>query len=224
MKRTTLTERQTKILDSIRSHVRKYGVPPTRAELAKEHKISNQAGVDRYLSALAKKGWVRLLPGKDRGIQLLREGAPVLELEDLSEITAEPADTFLNSLDLERLHDLDAFSEPFESRPDFFLRVRGNSMDLVGLLPGDFVAFRRGGRPKERDIVVVRLGRDAYLGAFSRKENGTSELTPVSSRSSFVLMQDLPDDRFEIAAIVVGAIVGPIRKYQRRKETGDANA
>ncbi len=88
MKGIALTERQTEMLDTIRLHIKNNGLPPTRAELAGALNIANQAGVDRMLNALVKKGWVRLFPSVERGIQLLREGAPIVGLEDLPEVAA----------------------------------------------------------------------------------------------------------------------------------------
>ena len=214
MKGIGLTHRQKLMLETIRDHIKQYGVPPTRAELAKELEIANQAGVDRFLSALVKKGWVRLLPGIDRGIQLLREGAPILELEDLPKIAAaHPNIIPTEYLEPKRLHDFNTFSELFESRPDFFLRVRGESMHFAGFEPGDIVAMKRGGPPRNGDIVVAQVGDGVRLGRFFRNdENGTIELDPISTdpkRQQIVV--DPLNHGFEVRAIVVGAIIGPRR-------------
>ena len=42
-----------------------------------------------------------------------------------------------------RLNDFDSFAGQFEGRPDYFMRVTGDSMDKVGFRTGDILAVRR---------------------------------------------------------------------------------
>ena len=213
MKGTKLTERQTEMLDAIRRHIKDNGLPPTRAELAQALNIANQAGVDRMLNALVKKGWVRLFPSVERGIQLLREGAPIVGQEDLPVVAAGNPNDPGYYPERERLHDFDTFSEQFESRPDYFLKVRGDSMDLVGFRSGDVVAVKRGGEPRNGDVVVARLEEEITLKRFYCKDGTTIELQPVSSNPEhspiYVNAQTVG---FDIEGIVVGAIIGTRRE------------
>ena len=213
MRGIELTERQNDALAAIRRHVKRYGMPPSRSELGKALGIGNQAGVDRQLSVLAKKGWVRLLPSVDRGIQLLREGAPVLDPEDLPEVAAGNPNVPGHYPEPERLHDFDTLSERFEARPDYFLKVKGDSMDLAGFRSGDVVAVRKGGEPRNGDVVVARIGEEITLKRFYRKDETTIELQPVSSNPEHSpIYVNAETTGFEIGGVVVGAIIGTRRE------------
>ena len=50
---------------------------PTHTELARAMGLPNASAVSGYIAALARKGWIEVLPSVDRGIRLLREGAPI---------------------------------------------------------------------------------------------------------------------------------------------------
>lgn len=67
---TDLTERQEQILDYVEKCIED-GLPPTRAEIAKHFKFAENAA-QHHLLALEKKGRIQLLPGKNRGIKLVR--------------------------------------------------------------------------------------------------------------------------------------------------------
>ena len=205
----SLTERQDEALEAIRYHIKRYGMPPSRSELGKMLKIGNQAGVDRILSALAKKGWVRLLPSVDRGIQLLREGAPILDPEDLPEVAAGNPMIPGDYSEPKRLHDFDTLSERFESRPGYFLRVKGDSMDLVGFRSGDVIAAREGGDPQNGDVVVARIRDEITLKRYYRQNGyGSIELQPVRSNAEHSTVRIDGQSDFEISGVVVGAIIG----------------
>ena len=44
--------------------------------------------MDAHLNALAKKGFLKVFPNVERGLKLLREGAPVFDPEELPEVAA----------------------------------------------------------------------------------------------------------------------------------------
>ena len=213
MEGTNLTERQKEVLDVIRSHIKARGVPPSRSELARELKIANQAGVERYLRTLQTKGWLRLHPGVERGMRLLKEGAPLYHLQDLPQVAAgtpKPPGFFPEP---KRLHDFETFIEQFESRPSYFLEVTDDSMDLAGFKSGDIVAVREGRDAQNGDIVVARIGDEITLKRFYRQNQYSDiELHPVSSNSEHSTIHVDAQTDFEISGVVVGAIIGTRRK------------
>ena len=78
-----LTPRQTQILHMIQEFMAETGMPPTRAEIARELGFKSANAAEEHLRALQKKGVLVLLPGASRGIQLkdsLREqmGLPLV--------------------------------------------------------------------------------------------------------------------------------------------------
>src|SRR5882724_12470664 len=78
-----LTPRQTQILRLIQRFISDTGMPPTRAEIARELGFRSANAAEEHLRALARKGVIALMPGTSRGIQLkdsLREqiGLPLI--------------------------------------------------------------------------------------------------------------------------------------------------
>ena len=212
MKGIRLSERQADALREIRNHIKMLGMPPSRSELAKAIGVANQSSVDRLLSALAHKGWIRLLPSVDRGIQLLREGAPILDPDDLPHVAAGDPAFAGDYPEPERLHDFDSLTERFDSRPDYFLRVKGDSMNRVGFKSGDIVAVRRDAEPRNGDVVVARIDDEITLKRFYRKDGDTIELQPESDNPAHKPIEvNAHTEGFAIAGVVVGAIIGTNR-------------
>ena len=85
-----ITLAQVRVLSAVRSLTRKFDVPPARSELARYLGYQGgQGSVDGLLMRLAAKGWLRIMPGIERGIVLLREGAPLYEPEQLEHTETE---------------------------------------------------------------------------------------------------------------------------------------
>ena len=209
MRGTALSDRQREVLDIIRRHVRARSVPPSRSELAREMGVKGQATVDQQLNALQKKGWIRVLPGIERGIQLLREGAPLLDPDQLPEVSAGPPILAQEQAAPPRLHDYESMTALFEAAPDYFLTVRGDSMDRVGYEEGDVVAVKRAPEANNGDVVVARIGGEIVLKRYCRKSETQIELQPESTNPEHEAIQIGPQTTdFQIVGVVVGAIVG----------------
>ena len=65
-----LTPRQQEVLDLIKSTMLDTGMPPTRAEIARQLGFRSANAAEEHLKALAKKGVIEILPGTSRGIKL----------------------------------------------------------------------------------------------------------------------------------------------------------
>lgn len=64
-----LTKRQRELLDLVIEHSKLCG--PTVRELCAAAKINSPNGVACHLKALERKGYVRRLPGKARGLEVI---------------------------------------------------------------------------------------------------------------------------------------------------------
>ena len=226
MKGIELTERQSQMLDIIRRHLKRRGVPPSRTEMAREMGLASVTGVDGHLNALARKGWVELIPSVERGIRLLREGAPLLDPDELPTVAAGRPILAEETTEPMRLNDFESFAGQFEARPDWFVRVKGNSMDKVGFRTGDIVAVRRQPEARNGDIVVARIGSDITVKRYQRTRANRVELQPVSSDAENETIRIGPDtEDVEIIGIVVGAIIGTssamVRGIEHRLSSAD---
>ena len=209
MKGATLTDRQREVLEAIRTAVRETGLPPTHTELARSLSLEHTSGVKSHLRALARKGWVELLPSVERGIRLLREGMPILDAEHLPAVAAGTPNVIEECRDLPRLHDLESVLGQFEARPDYLVRVEGDSLDRAGFASGDIVAIHRQPEAHDGDIVLARIGDEVTLKRYQRTGPKTIELQPVSNNPDHEPIQVGPTTSdAEIVGIVVGAIIG----------------
>ena len=207
MRGQELTDRQREVLDQIREHIRGCGVPPSRSELARRLGLAFGSAVNHHLRALARKGWIELTPGKDRGIQLLREGTPVFDPKALPRVPAGAPALADDTAAVVRVpEDVSRLVHP---QADFYLMVHGDSMDRVGYRSGDIVAVKRNPDPGEGDVVIARIGPEITLKCFHRPDRERIELQPRSSNPEHEeIVIDAQTTDWEIVGIVVGAMTG----------------
>ena len=174
------------------------------------------SAVEGHLKALARKGWIEIEgAGVARGIRLLREGMPILDAEHLPAVTAGAPRAFEECRNLPRLNDLESVLAQFDSRPDYLVRVEGDSLDKIGFASGDIVAVRKQPEANDGDVVLARIGQDVTLKRFQRVKRVDAvhvELQPVSTNPVHEPIEIGPTSvDVEIVGVVVGAIVGARR-------------
>ena len=112
-----------------------------------------------------------------------------------------------------RVHDFESLAERFEARPDWFVRVVGDSLSKVGFRSGDILAVRRNPDPRDGDIVVARIGDEVVVKRFCRRDENTVELQPESHNPEHEVIPITPHTvGFEVVGTVVGAVVGTRRE------------
>ena len=211
-----LTSRQRETMEHIRAHLRRFGYPPSRKELSEKLGLSHPSSVEVHLQALQTKGWIELKADTKRGIRLCDATSGDLPLIDLvaprGEIAAgEPI------VAEERIVDRipDAIAVRFSPRPDYFLTVRGDSMDRTGLRDGDVVAVRATPEAKSGDVVVARFGDEVTLKRFVRLDARHVELRPESHNPAHEPRRlDLAKHILNIDGVAVGALIGRIEPAQ----------
>ena len=206
MRATALTQRQRQALEAIRGSLRDRKVAPTHTELARAMALPNASAVGGYLAALARKGWIEIIPSVDRGIRLLREGAPIVDATHLSGVAEARA--VEERHELPRLDDFESLSREFEGRPDFFVRIEGDALDTAGFASGDIVAVRREARARDGDVVLARIGGEVAFWRYLRIDTTMAALHPLGPSPAHAPIEVGPGtDDAEIVGVVVGAIV-----------------
>ena len=69
--KTPLTKRQRAILEFVVKFMEKKGYPPTRAEICEGFEFSSANSAECYLRAIARKGYIKMIPGISRGLVVL---------------------------------------------------------------------------------------------------------------------------------------------------------
>ena len=198
---TDLTPRQTQILRLIQRLISDTGMPPTRAEIARELGFRSANAAEEHLRALARKGVIALVPGTSRGIQLkdtMREqmGLPLIgRVAAGKPIFAE--ENFEGRLQID--------PSLFQPRPHYLLKVTGMSMKDAGILDGDLVAVHRTAEVRSRQLVVARLENEVTVKRY-RQEGSIVWLLPENTDFEPIKVDMKEDPDLLIEGIVVGVL------------------
>lgn len=195
-----LTPRQTQILRLIQSRIAQSGMPPTRAEIARELGFKSANAAEEHLRALQRKGVIDLIPGASRGIQLKDTLREQLGLPLIGRVAA--GRPMLAEEHVEGRYQIDP--DLFQPRPHYLLRVSGMSMRDAGILDGDFVAVHRTPEVRNRQIVVARLENEVTVKRY-RQEGTIVWLLPENSDFAPIRV-DLKSESLIIEGVVVGVV------------------
>jgi repressor LexA len=195
-----LTPRQREILELIQDFIAEYGMPPTRAEIAKALGFKSANAAEQHLRALQKKGVLELLPGASRGIQLKDSLRDQLGLPLVGRVAA--GSPILAEEHIEAHYKIDqAFFNP---KPHYLLRVEGMSMRNAGILDGDLVAVHRTPEVRSRQIVVARVEDEVTVKRY-RQDGKIVWLLPENEEFEPIRV-DLSEQKMVIEGVVVGVI------------------
>ena len=217
--RPKLTARQAQILELIQNAIAQTGAPPTRAEIAAQLGFRSPNAAEEHLKALAKKGVIELISGTSRGIRLRTDALRALNESRMDPFPMPPERLAQLALPLvgrvaagspilaqEHIEQTYHFeSSLFEQKPDYLLKVRGMSMQGVGIMDGDLLAVKQAREAKNGQIVVARLGDEVTVKRFYRNKD-LIEL--MSENPDFKPIVVQPGEPFELEGLAVGLIRG----------------
>ncbi len=196
-----LTPRQTQILELIQDFIAETGMPPTRAEIARELGFKSANAAEEHLRALKRKGVLELVPGASRGIQLKDSLREQIGLPLVGQVAA--GNPILAQENIEAHYRLDPAL--FNPKPHYLLRVQGMSMRDAGILDGDLVAVHRTPEVRSRQIIVARLDDEVTVKRY-RQDGKLVWLLPENDE-----FEPIEVDLAEQALVIEGVVVGVIR-------------
>lgn len=196
-----LTPRQAEILELIKHNISDTGMPPTRAEIAKRLGFKSANAAEEHLKALAKKGYIEMIPGTSRGIRLtLAEEPEDLGLPLIGQVAA--GEPILAQEHIEQHYQVDP--SIFRPSADFLLRVRGDSMKNIGILEGDLLAVHKISQAKNGQVVVARVEDDVTVKRFEKK--GSMVYLHAENEDYAPIVVDLTSQSLSIEGLAVGVI------------------
>ena len=195
-----LTPRQSQILNMVQEFIANSGMPPTRAEIARELGFKSANAAEDHLRALQRKGVLELIPGTSRGIQLKDSLRDQLGLPLIGRVAA--GSPILAEEHIETHYKMDPAL--FNPKPHYLLRVQGMSMKDAGILDGDLVAVHRTPEVRSRQIVVARVGDEVTVKRY-RQEGSIVWLLPENEEFEPIKV-DLKEQSMVIEGVVVGVI------------------
>ncbi|MGS2721063.1 transcriptional repressor LexA [Paraglaciecola aestuariivivens] len=198
-----LTARQEEVLQLIKDTMQDTGMPPTRAEIARQLGFKSANAAEEHLKALARKGVIEILPGTSRGIKLnipLEDQLEDLGLPLIGQVAA--GEPILAQEHIEGHYQVDP--SLFKPSADFLLRVNGMSMKDIGILDGDLLAVHRTTDVHNGQVVVARVDEDVTVKRLEKK--GREVLLHAENPDFSPIKVDLASQPFNIEGIAVGVI------------------
>ena len=203
-----LTKIERRILNYLVDYLKENTYQPSIREIGKRFGIKSTKTVSEHLQALADKGYIERDASRSRGVKIvgmnltpevvsvpqygkIAAGVPALLRDDVT-------DTF--EIDRKLVGSADAF----------FLQVKGDSMEGMGILDGDLAVVE----PSELDeirngeVVAARLDGEATVKRYFAKD-GKVVLEPANTDFAPILVHEHED------FTVLGRVTGLFRRFTR---------
>ena len=192
-----LTVRQSEIRDYISDHISQESIPPTIAEIRSAFGLASNTGVVDHLKALENKGHIRYHRGRARGIELM-QGPGTQGLPIIGRVAAgSPVEAIENT---EKVIHVPAAM--FRLKPDYLLRVRGDSMINAGILDNDLIAVKKQSTARAGEIVVARHDDEVTVKEL-QIDNGEVVLLPANEAYAPIR---IPAEMVTIEGVYVGLV------------------
>ena len=214
-----LKEREKKILDYMKSEIRKKGYPPTVREICAALNIKSTSTAQKDIDSLVKQGYIVKDPSKPRALMVVDNdsepdvafgsndscGVTHTEVVEIPVIGRIAAGTpILAEENIE-----DSFPVPARfagAGTNFMLTVKGESMIEAGIMDGDYILVEQQNTARNGDIVVAMVDgfeSEATVKTFY-KENDHIRLQPENSTMSPIIVKD---------ARILGKVRGVFRYF-----------
>lgn len=214
--------REQKILEFMRSEVKRRGYAPTVREIGTALGIKSTSTVHKDIESLAQQGFLRKDPAKPRALVLSPLGlgedpdqtSPGKDFSNVSPV-------FENTIDVpivgniaagtpilaeENIEDTFQLPARYVDGTTFMLKVRGESMIEAGIFDGDLILVEQRETAKNGDIVVAMVDgfeSEATVKTFYREGNHV-RLQPENRSMSPIIVDD---------AKILGLVRGVFRYY-----------
>lgn len=157
-----LTSRQSNILEFIRARVARAGQAPTLEEIGQAMGLPHVSAVLKHVRSLEAKGRLTIEPNRSRGIRLVDSAdaldADTMELPLVGRIAA--GEPLFSEARIERTLRVSRWL--FRLRPDYLVRVVGDSMRDEGILDQDLVGVHATPVARHGQVVAARVEGDRF--------------------------------------------------------------
>lgn len=194
---STLTDRQRKVLDAIKTHLAKQGFAPSFREIGEAAGLKSPSSVKHQLQVLDGKGFIRMNANKGRAIEVvnLNDEEPNGKVAQVIPFPSQDdaCGSIMASHDVplvgriaagvpitaeQHVDDVMRLPERLTGTGNLFmLEVHGDSMIDAAICDGDFVVVREQNSAENGDIVAALLDDEATVKTF-RKDHGHVWLIP----------------------------------------------
>ena len=162
-----ITQKQSEILEYIKSQILNKGYPPSVRDICQAVNLKSTSSVHAHLESLEKNGYIRRDPTKSRTIEIIDDnfnlsrrevvnipligqvaaGQPLLAVENVAEYFPVPAEYMPNG-------------------ETFMLKVKGDSMVNMGIYDGDQIIVKKQNTASNGEVIVALVDDSATVKRF----------------------------------------------------------
>ncbi len=207
-----LTDRQRAVLEFIQAYAEAEGVPPTLQQIADAFGFAQACAAHKHVKRLQQAGYLDVRPNQARGIRIAgtqRGGSrrprlkpfdeSRLSLPVLGQVAAgTPIGADIGS-DRHVLLDRALFS----TKPDYLLKVKGDSMRDDGIFDGDLVAVKRTREARSGQVVVARIDGEITIKRF---EQTRTRIRLLPRNPDYAPIEVPPGSDFAIEGLYCGLV------------------
>jgi repressor LexA len=214
-----LSDTQHAILAMISERIEAEGFPPSQTEIARAFGFKGVRAAQYHLEALEAAGAIERLPGRARGIRVLRapaspQGALSLAAADDSAVRLPVLGQVAAGLPIGAA--VDEGSEHFivldrvlfSPSPDYLLKVMGDSMIDEGIFEGDLIGVHRTRDARSGQIVVARIDDEitVKLLKIGRDPAGREKIRLLPRNPDYAPIEVRPGQDFAIEGLYCGLV------------------
>ncbi len=199
-----ITEKQSQILEYIKTEILNKGYPPSVRDICQAVNLKSTSSVHSHLETLEKNGYIRRDPTKPRTIEIIDDNFNLVRREVVNVPMVGTVAAGQPILAIENIDNY--FPIPSEYMPNeetFMLKVKGESMINAGILDGDNILVKRQNTAKNGDMVVALVDDSATVKTFY-KENGHIRLQPENDYMDPIILPDVE---------IIGKVFGVFRFF-----------
>ena len=197
-----ITQKQSEILEYIKSQILNKGYPPWVRDICSAVNLKSTSSVHAHLESLEKNGYIRRDPTKPRTIEIIDDNfnltrREMVNVPVLGQVAAGEPILAVDNI-------TGYFPIPSEFMPNeetFILTVKGDSMINIGIYNGDQIVVEKCNTAENGEIIVALIDDSATVKRFY-KENGHIRLQPENDFMDPIIVDD---------CMILGKVIGLMR-------------
>lgn len=185
-----ISQKQSEILEYIKSQILNKGYPPSVRDICEAVNLKSTSSVHSHLETLEKNGYIRRDPTKPRAIEIIDDNFNLVRREVVNVPIVGRVAAGQPILAVENVDSY--FPVPMEFMPNeqcFMLKVKGESMINVGIFDGDTILVEQQHTAKNGDIVVALVDDSATVKTFYREADHV-RLQPENDSMDPIIVPD----------------------------------
>ena len=198
-----ITQKQSEILEYIKSQILNKGYPPSVRDICSAVNLKSTSSVHAHLESLEKNGYIRRDPTKPRTIEIIDDNfnltrREMVNVPVLGQVAAGEPILAVDNI-------TGYFPIPSEFMPNeetFILTVKGDSMINIGIYNGDQIVVEKCNTAENGEIIVALIDDSATVKRFY-KENGHIRLQPENDFMDPIIVDD---------CMILGKVIGLMRR------------